>query len=42
MMPVEALRPWSWLATALLAVHVAQRWRLTFSTFKPSRRSAEE
>ncbi len=33
-MPVESLRPWSWLATGLLAIHVAQRWRLTFSYFK--------
>lgn len=36
-MPVEKLRIWSWLATGLLAIHVAQRWRLTFSYFKARR-----
>ena len=41
-MPVELLRPWSWLATGLLAIHVAQRWRLTFSYFKPRRKRDED
>lgn len=40
-MPVESLRIWSWLATGLLAIHVAQRWRLTFSYFKASRQRDE-
>jgi membrane protease YdiL (CAAX protease family) len=34
--PVESIRVWSWVATALLAIHVWQRWRLTFSYFKRS------
>lgn len=32
--PVGMIRSWSWVATALLAVHIWQRWRLTFSYFK--------
>lgn len=32
--PVGMIRAWSWVATALLAVHIWQRWRLTFSYFK--------
>ncbi len=31
----EAIRAWSWVATLLLAVHVWQRWRITWSYFKP-------
>jgi hypothetical protein len=33
--PIENIRLWSWVATVLLAVHVWQRWKLTFSYFKP-------
>ncbi|MFC1654270.1 hypothetical protein ACFL2F_00580 [Myxococcota bacterium] len=40
-MPVESLRTWSWIATGLLAIHVAQRWRLTFSYFKARRQRNE-
>ena len=36
-MPMESIRFWSWVATGLLAVHVWQRWRLTFSYFRKSR-----
>jgi len=36
-MPVEHLGIWSWIATGLLAIHVAQRWRLTCSCFKARR-----
>jgi hypothetical protein len=32
--PIGMIRAWSWVATALLAVHIWQRWRLTFSYFK--------
>jgi len=32
--PWESIRLWSWVATGLLAVHVWQRWRLTFSYFR--------
>lgn len=33
-MPMESIRLWSWVATGFLAVHVWQRWRLTFSYFR--------
>ena len=33
-MPMGSIRLWSWVATGLLAVHVWQRWRLTFSYFR--------
>ncbi len=33
-MPMESIRLWSWVATGLLAVHIWQRWRLTFSYFR--------
>jgi len=36
-MPMESIRLWSWIATGLLAVHVWQRWRLTFSYFRKGR-----
>lgn len=36
-MPMESIRLWSWVATGLLAVHVWQRWRLTFSYFRKVR-----
>ena len=32
--PLESIRVWSWVATGFLAIHVWQRWRLTFSYFK--------
>ena len=32
--PIETIRLWSWVAAGLLAVHVWQRWKLTFSYFK--------
>lgn len=35
-MPMGSIRFWSWVATGLLAVHVWQRWRLTFSYFRKS------
>jgi hypothetical protein len=34
--PLETMRIWSWVAYGLLAVHVWQRWRLTFSYFRRS------
>jgi len=34
-MPMAQIRIWSWVATALLVVHVWQRWRLTASYFQP-------
>ena len=40
-MPFDTLRIWSWLATGLLAIHVGQRWRLTYSYFKPRRQRSE-
>jgi hypothetical protein len=36
-MPMESIRLCSWVATGLLAVHVWQRWRLTFSYFRRDR-----
>ena len=33
---IETVRIWSWVAWGLLAIHVWQRWRLTFSYFKRS------
>jgi hypothetical protein len=35
---IKTIRIWSWVAWGLLAIHVWQRWRLTFSYFrrKPS------
>ncbi len=35
-LPLGSIRVWSWVATALLVVHVAQRWRLTVSYFRPA------
>jgi len=32
--PIRTIQFWHYLATALLIVHVWQRWRLTFSYFK--------
>ena len=39
---IETARIWSWVAWGLLAIHVWQRWRLTFSYFrlKPSKKAA--
>jgi len=37
-MPMQSIRILSWVATGLLVVHVLQRWRLTVSYFKRSRR----
>lgn len=37
---IESMRIWSWVATGFLAIHVWQRWRLTFSYFK--RRSGKK
>ena len=34
--PLETMRIFSWVAYGLVAVHVWQRWRLTFSYFKIS------
>jgi hypothetical protein len=31
---LKSMRIWSWVATGFLAVHVWQRWRLTFSYFR--------
>jgi membrane protein YdbS with pleckstrin-like domain len=31
---LDYMKIWSWVATGLLAVHVWQRWKLTFSYFK--------
>ncbi|MFH1523089.1 MAG: hypothetical protein ABIE43_04715 [Patescibacteria group bacterium] len=41
-MSVDVVRIWSWAGTSLLAVHVWQRWRLTWSYFKPNRRKTRE
>lgn len=37
--PIGTIRLWSWVATGLLAIHVWQRWKLTFSYFKKKSRS---
>jgi hypothetical protein len=34
--PVESMRIFMWVAFAFLAIHVWQRWRLTFSYFRRS------
>ena len=34
--PLESMRVWSWVAYVFLAIHVWQRWRLTFSYFRRS------
>jgi hypothetical protein len=31
---LDYIRIWSWVAWGLLAIHVWQRWRLTFSYFR--------
>jgi hypothetical protein len=33
---LESMRIWSWGVTVLIAIHVWQRWRLTFSYFRRS------
>ena len=40
--PLETVRIFSWVAYGFLAIHVWQRWRLTFSYFrrKPSKKAA--
>ncbi len=40
--PIGTIRLWSWVSTALLAIHVWQRWRLTFSYFKLGNRKSPE
>ena len=39
--PLESMRIWFWLAFVFLAIHVWQRWRLTFSYFRrnPSKKA---
>lgn len=34
---IKSIRVWNWVATGLLAIHVWQRWSLTFSYLKPGR-----
>ena len=36
MLPLETMRIWFWVSYGLLAIHVLQRWRLTFSYFRRS------
>ena len=40
--PLETMRIFSWVAYGFLAIHVWQRWRLTFSYFRlnPSKKAA--
>ena len=33
---LDTMRIWSWVAYGFLAIHVWQRWRLTFSYFRRS------
>ncbi len=40
--PMGTIRLWSWVATGLLAIHVWQRWRLTFFYFKWGQRKSPE
>ena len=37
--PLESMRIWFWLAFVFLAIHVWQRWRLTFSYFRRNPRN---
>jgi hypothetical protein len=44
MPPLETMRIFSWISFGFLAIHVWQRWRLTFSYFrrKPRKNGLEE